>query len=260
MAMALLKAKPSMLCVTSWAAVSYTHLDVYKRQAMAGLPGLVVGLAGAAGGLGYAIGTVVNKTVEWASGGRSIGTMLYDLIHGSDEAEKAITRVATAEELAAAAAKRHAAELKAKQDAEQKAAEASAQAAKAQQDKIDHNARETETIERLTAQYAEMGLVWDKLTGEITHQNELSAAQKRANLELAQALDKVGVEAGVMSGRMTASGEEMLKALNGIAANAQATSKEINAAILAMIPKLETQAELDALRKKICLLYTSRCV
>lgn len=220
-------------------------------SAMAGLPGLVAGLAAAAGGLGYALGTVVNKTVEWASGGQSIGSMLYDLIEGGGEAERAITRIASAEELAAAAAKRTAAELKAKQEAEQQAAAASALSAKVQEDKIARNAQEAETAERLKAKYAEMGLVWDQLTGEITHQNELSAAQKRANLELAQALDKVGVEAGVMSGRMTASGEEMLKSLNGIAANTQATSKEINAAILAMIPKLETQAELDALRKKI---------
>ena len=220
-------------------------------SAMAGLPGLVVGLAGAAGGLGYAIGTVVNKTVEWASGGQSVGSMLYDLIHGSDEAAQAITRVATAEELAAAAAQRTARELAAKAEAERKAAEASAQNAKVQQGKIDRNAQETETIERLKAQYAQMGLVWDELTGEITHQNELTAAQKRANLELAQALAKVGVEAGVMSGRITAGGEEMLKTLNGIAANAQATAKEINAAILAMVPELETEAELEALRKKI---------
>ncbi|MER2527927.1 MAG: phage tail tape measure protein, partial [Candidatus Competibacter denitrificans] len=220
-------------------------------SSLAGLPGLVAGLTAAAGGLGYALGTVVNKTVEWVSGGQSIGTMLYDLVNGSSEAEKAITRTATAEELAAAAAQRHARELAAKEEAERKAAEAAAATIKAQEDKIAKNAEETETITRLKAKYAEMGLVWDQVTGEITHQNELSAEQKRAAQELGTALDKLGVDAGVMANRMTQAGEDLLKQLNGIASNAQATSKEVNAAILAMIPKLDTQAELTALRQKI---------
>ena len=220
-------------------------------SALAGLPGLVVGLTAAAGGLGYALGDVVNKTVEWASGGRSIGTMLYDWIHSTDDAERGLNKLATAEERAAAAAKIHAAELKAKQDAEEAAAKAAAAAEKAQTDKIARNYEETESTRRLKAQYAALGMVWDEVTGEITHQNELSAAQKRANLELAAALDKVGVDAGVMSNRMTQAGEDMLKALNGIASNTQATGKEVNAAILAMIPKMETTAELDALKVKI---------
>ncbi|MEI2743965.1 MAG: phage tail tape measure protein [Candidatus Competibacter sp.] len=220
-------------------------------SSLAGLPGLVVGLAGAAGGLGYAIGTVVNKTVEWASGGQSIGTMLYDLIHGSDEAEKSITRVATAEELAAAAAQRHARELAAKEEAERKAAEASEKLAKGQQDKVALTAEEAAAIERLKDRYAELGLVWTPFSEKMALTNRQAVEQKVATLELAKALDKVGVEAGVMSGRMTAAGDEMLKTLNGIAANAQASGKQINAAILAMVPKLETEAELEALRKKI---------
>lgn len=219
--------------------------------ALAGMPGLVLGLATAAGGLGYALGNVINSTIEWASGGQSLGTMLYDLIHGGNEAEQSITRVATAEELAAAAAARTARELKAKQEAEDKARIASENSAKAQQAKIDLNASETETNNRLKAQYEAMGLVWDEVTGQITHQNELSAKQIRAQLELGTALDQVGVSAGAMSGRMTAAGQEMIATLNKISDNSEVTKTQLAAAFAAAIPKAETKAELDALRAKI---------
>ena len=89
------------------------------------------------------------------------------------------------------------------------------------------------------------------MTGEITHQNELSAKQKRAAQELGTELDKLGVDANVMSDRMTASGDTMLKTLNAIASNSQATGKQITAAFLAMVPKAQTNAELEAIRAKI---------
>ncbi|CDI04096.1 membrane hypothetical protein [Candidatus Competibacter denitrificans Run_A_D11] len=220
-------------------------------SSLAGLPGLVAGLTAAAGGLGYALGTVVNKTVEWVSGGQSIGTMLYDLVHGSDDAEKSINRVATAEERAAAAANIKAAAERAKREEEEKSLANAKALADASTDKSAKSAEEAAAIERLKARYTELGLVWTPLSAELASTNRQMMEHKVATLELGTALDKVGVDASVMSNRMTQAGEGMLKTLNGIANNAQASGKEVNAAILKMIPKMETQAELTALRSKI---------
>lgn len=344
---------------------------------LAGMPGLVLALVGVAGGLGVAIGTLINKTVEWATEGRSIGTMLYDWTHAGDAArlgldgltdaqrkatdgvkdariEYATGRItleeynaalenykkafgglteaqvaaraelvklnadylsgkATLQELVTAQAdylamfapttdaqktaktaldavvaaqkdgkatlvdvvaeqknyldkinEQIAADLarlkpikdvtegvKARTQAEQDAAANAEKQAKANQAKIDLDNQQNETNAKLTASFAALGLVYDANTGEILHQNQLTAAQRQAQLELGQALDTVGVAAGAMSGRITAAGEEMLATFNKIAANSQATSTQITAAFLAMIPKAETNAELEAIRIKI---------
>lgn len=344
---------------------------------LAGLPGLVLGLVGAAGGLGVALGTVVNKTVEWASAGKSIGTLLYDWTHGSEaarlgfdglttaqrnatdqlkdakieyetgrftleqytkalEAYKAAFGGLTPEQVKARAElallnseyekgqvslealvtaqgaylalftptteaqkaaqtalsavvaaqkdgkatlvdvvveqKKYldqinaqiAAELarlkpikdttegiKARTQAELDAAAAVANQAKANQAKIDLDNQQNQTNEKLQASFAALGLIYDAHTGQILHQNQLTAAQRQAQLELGAALDKVGVDAGAMSGRITAAGEEMLATFNKIVANSQATSEQITAAFLAMIPRAETNAELDAISVKI---------
>lgn len=345
--------------------------------ALAGMPGLVLGLAGAAGGLGVALGTVVNKTVEWVSGGQSLGTLLYDWTHGSEDAARAFSGLTSAQQAATknldevnrrwsegvaslnelndaqerykaafhgldeqqvAARERihdlsteyvygkialeeltqeqqrlldtfiplNAEQQKAKEaldatlksyrdgkssvsdlgaaqseylatiDAliaakiqEEKAARNATQSAR-EQAQADQDAEEwakkaieagierTAVInqqalinEKLKASFAAMGLVYDELSGKILHQNEQTAAQIQAQRELGLALDKIGVDAGVMSERITAAGQEMMATFNQIVANSQVTSEQITAAFLAMIPKAETNAELEAIRSKI---------
>lgn len=344
---------------------------------MAGLPGLVLGLVGAAGGLGVALGTVVNKTVEWASAGQSIGTLLYDWTHGSEAARLGFDGLSTAQrnatdqlkdakieyetgrftleqytkaleaykaafggltpeqvkaraelalvnseyekgkaslealvtaqgaylalftptteaqkaaqtalsavvaaqkdgqatlvdvvvaqkkyldqinaQIAAEAARLKPIQdttegIKARTQAELDAAAAAERQAKTNQAKIDLDNQQNQTNEKLQASFAALGLIYDAHTGQILHQNQLTAAQRQAQLELGAALDQVGVDAGVMSGRITAAGDEMLATFNKIVANSQATSEQITAAFLAMIPKAKTNAELDAISVKI---------
>lgn len=218
--------------------------------ALAGFPGLVTALVAGVGTLGYGIGTLINRFVEWASGGQSVGSMLADLVDAVTGVNDEITRGATAEELAIARAKRLAAEKEKQAEATRKVAEAEEEARKkseasvrAQEDKLKLHATEEETIRRLEAQYAAMGLVYDRVTGQILRQGEATARQLQEARELGDALDKLGVKANFMAGRITAGGQETIATFRGITQNAQATAKQIEAAFKAAISSAETEAE-----------------
>lgn len=217
---------------------------------LAGFPGIVTALVAGAGTLGYGIGTLVNKFVEWASGGRSVGSMLADLVDGITGANDAITRSATPEELAIARAKRLALEKEAQAEAARKAAEAEEAARnksdanlKTQEDKLALYAAEEETARRLEAQFAKLGLVYDRVTGQVLRQGEATAKQQQEARELGDALDKLGVSANVMENRITAGGAEAISTFRNITNNAQATAQQIEAAFYAAIDSAKTTAE-----------------
>lgn len=217
---------------------------------LAGFPGIVTALVAGAGTLGYGIGTLVNKFVEWASGGRSVGSMLADLVDGITGANDAITRSATAEELAIARAKRLALEKEAQAEATRKAADAEETARnksdanlKTQEDKLALYAAEEETARRLEAQFAKLGLVYDRVTGQVLRQGEATAKQQQEARELGDALDKLGVSANVMENRITAGGAEAISTFRNITNNAQATAQQIEAAFYAAIDSAKTTAE-----------------
>lgn len=217
---------------------------------LAGFPGIVTALVAGAGTLGYGIGTLVNKFVEWASGGRSVGSMLADLVDGITGANDAITRSATAEELAIARAKRLALEKEAQAEAARKAADAEETARnksdanlKTQEDKLALYAAEEETARRLEAQFAKLGLVYDRVTGQVLRQGEATAKQQQEARELGDALDKLGVSANVMENRITAGGAEAISTFRNITNNAQATAQQIEAAFYAAVDSAKTTAE-----------------
>lgn len=218
--------------------------------ALAGFPGLVTAMVAGVGALGYGIGALVNRFVEWASGGKSVGSMLADLVDAITGVNDEITRGATAEELAIARAKRLAAEKEAQAKATEAAAKAEEEARKksdanlaAQEEKLKLAAAEEETARRLEAQYEKLGLVYDRLTGQIRRQGEASAKQLQEARELGDALDKLGVKANFMSGRITAAGAETIATFRSITQNAQATSEQIEAAFKAAVASAETEAE-----------------
>lgn len=218
--------------------------------ALAGFPGLVTAMVAGVGALGYGIGTLINRFVEWASGGQSVGSMLADLVDAITGVNDEITRGATEEEMAIARAKRLAAEKEAQAKATEAAAKAEEEARKksdanlkAQEDKLKLAAAEEETAKRLEAQYERLGLVYDRLTGQIRRQGEASAKQLQDTRELGDALDKLGVKANFMSDRITAAGAETIATFRGITQNAQATAVQIKAAFEAAISSAETEAE-----------------
>lgn len=218
--------------------------------ALAGFPGIVTALVAGAGTLGYGIGTLINQFVEWATGGRSVGSMLADLVDAVTGVNEEITRGATAEELAIARANRLAREKKAQAEATRKAAEAEKEAReksdanlKAQEEKLKLAAAEEETAKRLEAQYAKLGLVYDRMTGQILRQGEASAKQRQEARELGDALDKLGVKANFMADRITAGGKETIATFRSITQNAQATAAQIEAAFKGAIASAETEAE-----------------
>lgn len=220
--------------------------------ALAGFPGIITAAVAGVGALGYGIGTLINQFVEWASGGLSVGAMLADLVDAVTGLNDEITRSATPEELAIARAKRLAAEkerqakaVEAAAEAEKKAAEASEQNARAQEAKLQRNAEETETIARLTASYAALGLIYDATTGKILRQGEATARQLQESRELGDAMDKLGVSANYMSERITAGGLEIISTFRNVTKNAQATAKQIEAAFKAAVSSAQTEAEVQ---------------
>lgn len=222
--------------------------------ALAGFPGIITAAVAGVGALGYGIGTLVNRFVEWASGGQSVGSMLYDLVDAITGTTDAITRSATPEELAIARAQRLAREKEAQANATKEAAEAEEAArassealARAQEAKLLRNAEETETINRLTKSYADLGLIYDATTGKILRQGEATARQLQESRELGDALDKLGVSANYMSDRITAGGLEIISTFRNVTQNAQATAKQIEAAFKAAISSAETEAEVQKL-------------
>lgn len=222
--------------------------------ALAGFPGVITALVTGVGALGYGLGTLINKFVEWATGGRSVGSMLADLVDKITGANDAVTRSATPEELAIARAKRLAAEKKAQADATKKAAEEEQKAREtaeagfqAQLEKIKLHAQEQETIDRLQKYYTALGLVYDATTGKILRQNEQTAQQLQQARELGDALDKLGVKANYMADRITAGGAESIATFRSVTQNAQATAAQIEAAFKAAINSAETEAEVKKL-------------
>lgn len=194
-----------------------------------------------------ALGSLTRINAEYKSGKAT----LVDLAAAQDAYRKTIEDQVAAhrrqEDAARRAAQATQEQVKADQDSEEWAKKALAAG-------YERNAvtnQQSLVNERLKASFAGMGLVYDEITGKILHQNEQTAAQQIALRELAANLDKVGVDAGVMGNRTTAAGTEMLAAFNAIVANSQSTSREITAAFLAMIPEAETNAELEAIRVKI---------
>lgn len=218
--------------------------------ALAGFPGLVTALVAGAGALGYGIGELINKFVAWASGGQSVGTMLYDLVDRLTGLNDELLRNATQEELAIARQQRLARETAARAKAAEDAAKAEEESAKksgisaaAQEEKLKLAAAEEETYRRLEAQYAAMGLVYDRTTGQILRQGEATLQQKQQARELGTALEKVGAGADIMASQITAAGQETLATFNRITHNAQATATQINAAFRAAIASANTEAE-----------------
>ena len=224
--------------------------------ALAGFPGLVTALVAGAGALGYGIGTLINQFVEWASGGQSVGTLLADLVDRMTGLNDQLLRNATAEELAIARqqrlAREEAARAKALEDAakaEEDARKKSEASAAAQEKKLQLAAAEEETLRRLEEQYAAMGLVYDRVTGQILRQGEATLQQKQQARELGTALEKVGAGADIMASQITAAGQETLATFRLITHNAQATATQINAAFRAAIASANTEAEVREILK-----------
>lgn len=224
--------------------------------ALAGFPGIVTALVAGAGALGYGIGTLLNQFVEWATGGRSVGSMLADLVDAVTGLNQEITRGATPEELAIARAQRLTREREAQAKATAEAAKAEAEANAKREEglqkqgkKLELNAADEETTRRLTAAFAEQGLVYDATTGQILRQGQATAQQLQKARELGDALDKLGVNANVMADRITANGQEIIATFRAITQNAQATSAQIEAAFKAAVASAETEAEVKAILK-----------
>lgn len=224
--------------------------------ALAGFPGLVTALVAGAGALGYGIGTLINQFVEWASGGHTVGSMLADLVDRMTGLNDQLLRNATAEELAIARqqrlAREEAARAKALEDAakaEEEARQKSEATAAAQEKKLQLAAAEEETLRRLEEQYAAMGLVYDRATGQILRQGEATLQQKQQARELGTALEKVGAGADIMADQITAAGQETLATFRKITNNAQATATQINAAFRAAIAAANTEAEVREILK-----------
>jgi TP901 family phage tail tape measure protein len=226
--------------------------------ALTGFPGLVTGMIAGVGALGYGIGTLIDRFTRWATGGQSVGTMVADLVDKltglndrltknaplEEQASQRAERLARAKQQAAAAAEQQA-------KAEEEAARQSEAHARIQEQKLKNHAAEQETIQRLTAQYAALGLIYDAATGQILRQGEATAQQQQQSRELGDALDKLGVSANFMANRITAGGAEIIAAFRGITQNAQATAAQIEAAFRAAIQSAETEAEV----KKILAAY-----
>lgn len=219
-------------------------------SALAGFPGLVTAAVAGAGALGAGVGTLINRFVEWASGGRSVGSMLADLVDAVTGYNKRIAEGATEEEKAVLRAERMARAKGQQAEATRKAAEeeekeriAAENAARVQERKIELNASETETINRLKAGFAAMGLVYEETTGRILRQGEATAKQQQESRELAGALDKLGVASNYMADRITANGQEIISTFRSITQNAQATAPQIEAAFRKAVNSAQTKAE-----------------
>lgn len=337
---------------------------------LAGLPGLLFALVAAAGAAGYGFGALLNELTEVASGGRSLGSLIYEWTHASEALTESTSGLTNAQEIAKfqleiltkkyeegkvsldkvidaqakykdafaglseeqmkavnaleslnkgytagrinieeyvnkqgellasiapvneeqrslataleAAANQYkqgvlpledlvvaqgnyknaifasidahkeaAAAARAKADADKEEAEAANKLAAAQQkaaEKAANQAKETETLKRIAEN---LGLVYNQATNELLKMDAASTTSSQAALALGGSLDKVGVNANVMSERITSAGREVLTELNAIAGNALASGDVISAAIAKIAPKLETMAELNELKKKI---------
>ncbi len=91
---------------------------------LTGLSDIMTAGAVGVGALGYGIGMLINSFAEWASGGRTIGTMLYDLTHESHDLSLGIIKNAEANEMATVAVDHHAQGLEKQKTAAELATEA----------------------------------------------------------------------------------------------------------------------------------------
>ena len=104
--------------------------------ALAGFPGIITAAVAGVGALGYGIGELVNRMVEWASGGLSVGAILADLVDNITGVNEAITRGTSAEEMAIARAKRLATEKEKQATATEKVTEAEEEARKKNEEMV----------------------------------------------------------------------------------------------------------------------------
>jgi len=176
--------------VTRFLALSPAAAGVVS--ALAGLPGAVAALVAASGAAGYALGALINKGWEFVLGGRTLGTALYDLVHWNDELNNSLTRAATAEELAAARARRLAREQRERAAAlRESTAQTNAQAA-ADRLLMDRAEQSRAITDALTAAFAAQGREYDARTGRVR-----AATAAEHSLDQAMAQQDATARAGV---------------------------------------------------------------
>lgn len=215
--------------------------------AFAGIPGVLLGVVGAAGAAGYAVGSAGVAIADAVAPSWSLGSAIYDLVgvlnRENREAEQAkivnqeLARIR--EEQAVAAQKQTEAEREKTlaMERERKAAEEATTAAIA----ADAANRQ------LTASFQEAGLIWNKTTGELVRVSDAMNGIAPASLTVKNALRELGVDYAAFNGGISEGAEKSVIAFKKITDDVTTNAPVISAALLAAINKAQTVGDIEAI-------------
>ncbi len=215
--------------------------------AFAGIPGVLLGVVGAAGAAGYAVGSAGVAIADAVAPSWSLGSAIYDLVgvlnRENREAEQAkivnqeLARIR--EEQAVAAKKQTEAEREKTlaMERERKAAEEATTAAIA----ADAANRQ------LTASFQEAGLIWNKTTGELVRVSDAMNGIAPASLTVKNALRELGVDYAAFNGGISEGAEKSVIAFKKITDDVTTNAPVISAALLAAINKAQTVGDIEAI-------------